>query len=415
MIPEDSEYSDNITVVKPMKGIQTCKYNPIVRITQKPDPVLSPYPLSPLRKVTESLLQRLEDNEIKTIVTQSMKHTEQNSVVNLKDRSSINMKESNRSSVRMPNDKFEDAYDDSAIVEQKAKFSNNQTTQKAAAEESKKGMNDYDETNANQHISNNNTDHLNSSIEQNCSAIIVQNADASTNTIIVSNDIEILQGIADSREAVKERRSISTNTINNLTPKRSDEQSNTDPIFMLVNDLEKDAKFISELSRIIDVKISEIKSEKVGAKSPESVSDYETKKNEIINNILSKYFKSGGMQKNSLAVNETEESDSIVQTSGTKPASKGSKYVKHEEHTRPHNSFQTTQDNINNLQLMVSEKVLMKSKVKNKPKLKSSSCNRDESSSSAGGKLEHSRDREDKQPVKETVHIDRHMNSFLDD
>lgn len=86
MIPEDSEYTDNLAVVKPLKGIQTWKYNPIIRITPQPDPILTPYPLSPLRKITNSLLQRLEENEIRTIVSQSNKHTGQNSVVNLKDK-----------------------------------------------------------------------------------------------------------------------------------------------------------------------------------------------------------------------------------------------------------------------------------------------------------------------------------------
>ena len=58
----------------------------VLRITPQPDPILTPYPLSPLRKITNSLLQRLEENEIRTIVSQSNKHTGQNSVVNLKDK-----------------------------------------------------------------------------------------------------------------------------------------------------------------------------------------------------------------------------------------------------------------------------------------------------------------------------------------
>lgn len=54
-IPEESEYTDNLMVVKPLKGIQTCKYNPVIRITPKPDPILTPHNLSPLRKMTEDI------------------------------------------------------------------------------------------------------------------------------------------------------------------------------------------------------------------------------------------------------------------------------------------------------------------------------------------------------------------------
>lgn len=113
-IPEESEYTDNLTIVKPLKGIQTCKYNPIIRLTPKPDPILTPYPLSPLRKTTEEMLMRIADNEIKTIITQSQKHTGQNSVVNLKDHNISNLRGSNISSVRAADEKVEDAYDDSA-------------------------------------------------------------------------------------------------------------------------------------------------------------------------------------------------------------------------------------------------------------------------------------------------------------
>lgn len=96
---------------------------------------MTPYPLSPLRKVTDSLLQRLDDNDIKTIISQSNKHTGQNSVVNLKERNNPNKKESNRSTVRMPSNNFEDAYDDSATYESRAKpSSNNHAVPKVGSE-----------------------------------------------------------------------------------------------------------------------------------------------------------------------------------------------------------------------------------------------------------------------------------------
>lgn len=66
-IPEDTEYSDSLAIIKPLTGMQSQKYSPVIRITPKPDPILSPYPLSPLRKITDNLLGKLdEEDDIRT-------------------------------------------------------------------------------------------------------------------------------------------------------------------------------------------------------------------------------------------------------------------------------------------------------------------------------------------------------------
>ena len=162
-IPEESEYTDNLMVVKPLKGIQTCKYNPVIRITPKPDPILTPHNLSPLRKMTEDIFWKINENEIKTIVTQSQKHTGQNSVVNLKDQSSIFRRSSNISSVRLPEDAFDNDYDDSAMVDPKVKQSNDQVVPRPEIEEEKLAPREFRRTNAiqpRQPASVNNPDHM---------------------------------------------------------------------------------------------------------------------------------------------------------------------------------------------------------------------------------------------------------------
>jgi hypothetical protein len=70
---------------------------------------------------------------------------------------------------------------------------------------------------------------------------------------------------------------------------------------------------------------------------------------------------------------------------------------------------------------LLQDRNLAKSRMK-KLKYKSSSCNRDESTHSTGGngsKPENSREHQiessEKQAIKETLQIDKHMNSFLDD
>ena len=55
-IKEGSEYHDDLRLIKPLKGIQSSNFNPIVRITKGPDPVVISYPLSPLSKKTSKLL-----------------------------------------------------------------------------------------------------------------------------------------------------------------------------------------------------------------------------------------------------------------------------------------------------------------------------------------------------------------------
>ena len=415
MIPEDSEYTDNLTVVKPLRGIQTWKYNPIIRVTPQPDPILSPYPLSPLRKITDSLLQRLEENEMRTIVSQSNKHTGQNSVVNLKDRIANSKKESNRSSVRMQSEKFEDAYDDSAMMDTKIKQTNNQAIQKFDTEEAKQILNDYEEARTLQPnlISNNNLDHLNQSIEQNNSACLIQNADASTNTIIVSNDIDLLQGIAENFEKTKLQKTASTNTIPILSPEKSIEKLENDKFTQIVGELEKNQQFMQELSSLISTKISEI----INIKGQINIDEVDGKMDSQNVNFL-KHFLSKIMVGNSIMErNPTEESESAIQISGKKSRSKEHKNKKGDEYNHPQNSFQTTQDKLNNINPVVIEKNNIKNKVKSqKAKIKSSSCNRDESSNSAGGnKHDQSKERDEKQNQKDAFQIDRHMNSFLDD
>jgi hypothetical protein len=254
--------------------MQSCKYNPIIRITPKPDPVLAPYPLSPLRKITDSLLNRLEENEIKTIVTQSIKHTGQNSVVNLKERNDCQRRESVKSSGRLPQEdvnklvaensiRFEDAYDDSAMVEACAK---------TAPPESRKGKQEDNKSNADlshkmsnnqtRHLSNNNVDHLNPSIEQPSSQPRIQNADASTNTIIFSSDIDMLQEKAESLERPPiQRRTVATSTLQNMSPNKSKEILIEDPVASIVGELEKDTKFVHDLSTLIGEKFVEVSNE----------------------------------------------------------------------------------------------------------------------------------------------------------
>lgn len=171
----------------------------------------------------------------------------------------------------MQSEKYEDAYDDSAIIDQKQKPGSNQTTQKLEVEESKQSLNDYEEVRTLQPnlVSNNNLDHLNQSIEQNNSACHVQNADASTNTIIVSNDIDILQEIAENVERIKQQKTVSTNTIPQLSPNMSTDILDKDPIAQVVIELEKSQQFMQELSSLIGSKISEI----VNSKSQVSIGD----------------------------------------------------------------------------------------------------------------------------------------------
>ena len=230
-IPEDSEYNDNLMIIKAMDGMQSSKFHPIVRVTPKPDPVLSPYPLSPLSKITDSLLGRLEENELKTIVTQSYKHTGQNSVVNLKDKNMEMQKESVKSTVRNKEEEekarkssqgFEDAYDDSAILEDKIKKMQNNS--KKNYTEDNKAVEDSPE-NWNRPISNNNTEHLNPSIDQISTRDKKKNVDASTNTVIVSNDIELMQEKAETIIRKADSKNIATNTSERITPRLKEEST----------------------------------------------------------------------------------------------------------------------------------------------------------------------------------------------
>lgn len=96
-------------------------------------------------------------------MTQSQKHTGQNSVVNLKDQSSIFRRSSNISSVRLPEDAFDNDYDDSAMVDPKVKQSNDQVVPRPEIEEEKLAPREFRRTNAiqpRQPASVNNPDHM---------------------------------------------------------------------------------------------------------------------------------------------------------------------------------------------------------------------------------------------------------------
>jgi hypothetical protein len=424
-IPEDTEYNDNLAIVKPMEGMQSCKYNPIIRITQKPDPVLKAYPLSPLRKITDSLLSRLEENDVKTIVTQSFKHTEQNSVVNLKDKSQEQRRESNQSSDRIYMDDFdkvvkensigfEDAYDDSAVLEGKFK-QQMQKDGKKNQEESKNISDRSDEVNPIRPISNNNTEHLNPTIDHPSAVNMIHNADASTNTIIISNDIDVLQEKAESAERPNVKRSsVATSTFQNLTPKKSNEMLIDDSVISLVHDLEKDPKFLNDLSALIGEKFMHISP---GIFDTSNVSEQITQKNEIIKNLLSQYIKSRAISKtNTIDQISKDELESYIQNSHKKKQKAKDALFKAEDYKLIRNM--NNPENHRNINNFMVDKSSMKHKIK-KTKLKSSSNNREDSSHSTGAtgsKNELSKDKDDRIDFsKDNIHIDKNMNSFLDE
>lgn len=222
--------------------------------------MLEPYKLEPLSKITDSLLGKLEENEVKTIITQSYKHTGQNSVVNLKDRNIENKRESTRNSERAREEdekvmkessvNFEDAYDDSAIVE--GQIRKVQSLPKAVSkyEESKNSTDSVVECH-NKPISNNDTEHLNPSNDYSSHRERRMNVDATTNTEIGSDDIDQLQTKLESYTKGPKMSSVGINTSNYQTPRIKKEAVGNDPISTVMEDLEKDPKFIHELSAII--------------------------------------------------------------------------------------------------------------------------------------------------------------------
>ena len=313
-IPEDSEYTDNLTVIKPMTGMQSCKYNPIIRITPKPDPKIEAYPLAPLRQITDSLLGRLEENEndIKTIVTQSYKHTGQNSVVNLKDKDLEIRRESNQSSSRdnlneierLINDNshsFEDAYDDSAILEDKVKQMHERSERKKSEEmkvQVEQEVEDVEEQNPTRPISNNNAEHLNPTIEQPSTVSRRQNVDASTNTIIISTDIDAMKEKADSverREKPPITKHAATSPGQKVSPQVSKEMLIEDSVNSVFNDLEKDPQFLNDLSNLIGEKLVNSDNKIFENKN---MSAQVTQKNEIIKSVITNYIKSCAISQN---------------------------------------------------------------------------------------------------------------------
>lgn len=255
-IPEESEYSDNLAILKPLKGMQSGKFNPIIRITPKPDPVLSPYPLSPLRKITNALLSKVEENEVKTIVTQSIKHTQQNSVVAIeppglvkekvikKDLSSHNsgrhLKEDS-SKVESQTPEFEDAYDDSKVMDRTRDIT------AAKVEEQKSVIYQPDR------IRENNVSHSRNHASNTQMSCVpkVQNIDVGINT----DSVEEPQPEPQKPEVLK--KSVSTNTMQNILQSKSSEMLIEDPISSLVNDLEQDEEFVETLSTLVREKLTQ--------------------------------------------------------------------------------------------------------------------------------------------------------------
>lgn len=351
-------------------------------------------------------------------MTQSYKHTGQNSVINLKDKSQDQRRESNQSSDRIYKEEtekiakensigFEDAYDDSAILEGKIK----QQMQK----EGKNISDRSDEANPVRPISNNNTEHLNPTIEQLSTMSRRQNADASTNTIIISNDIDALQEKAESAERpYVKKKTVATTTIQNLTPKKSNEMLIEDSVSSLVHDLEKDPKFLNDLSTLIGEKFI---NSSPGIFDTINMNHQTNQKNEIIKNLLSQYIKSCAISKtNTIDQVSKDEIENFVQDSHKKKQQKFKDgKLKTEDYTLIKNmSNPDNQKNTNNFTI---DKNSIKHKIK-KAKLRSA-CIRDESSNSIGANGSRNdliRDKDEKFDFsKDNIHIDRHMNSFLDD
>ncbi|CAI2377629.1 unnamed protein product [Moneuplotes crassus] len=375
-IPEDSEYQDNLVIIKPMNGMQSCKYNPIVRKTPKPDPILEPYNLEPLSKITDSLLGKLEENEVKTIITQSNKHTGQNSVVNLKDRNIENKRESNRNSERAKEEdekviketsvNFEDAYDDSAIIEGQIRKSQGLSKTGSKYEESKNSLDSVVECH-NKPISNNDTEHLNPSNDYSSHRERRMNVDATTNTEIGSEDITQLQSKLESLKKGPKVSSIGINTNNYQTPRIKKGTDGNDPITMVMEDLEKDPKFIHELSAIIGERLR-------------------TKPASLL---------------------QTRGNNTIEESSNEQILDENSHRID-TENSRVNQSEILESKNHN----FIVDKANIKQTLK-KVQMKSSSCNRDEVSKEARSKALDPRD-ENLGP-KETSIIEKHMNNFLDE
>ena len=144
---------------------------------------------------------------------------------------------------------FEDAYDDSAILEGKIK--NCKIIQKNNKIEENKNNSEEGSENKNRPISNNDTEHLNPSQDYFSVKEMIQNIDVSTNTNILSNDIDKLQEKADRYVEMPLKKSIATNTSKNSTPIVNEKMNIKDPLNYIMDDLEKDPQFINELSVII--------------------------------------------------------------------------------------------------------------------------------------------------------------------
>lgn len=132
---------------------------------------------------------------------------------------------------------IEDAYDDSKAVFDRQRV--NSDPKRVKGDTGSQGEKQDVEGNPVRFISNNNMDHLNPTIEQ-PSVSRRQIADASTNTIIFSNDIDALQERAESAErAPKSQKSVATNTLNDQSPRPPKDLFVEDAITSIIHELEQ--------------------------------------------------------------------------------------------------------------------------------------------------------------------------------
>ena len=60
VIKEDEAEDDNLTVVKPMHGIENQKFHPIIKNMEDIDIAITPYQMTPLNAVTKPFINQLK-------------------------------------------------------------------------------------------------------------------------------------------------------------------------------------------------------------------------------------------------------------------------------------------------------------------------------------------------------------------
>lgn len=60
VIKEDEAEDDNLTVVKPMNGIENQKFHPIIKNMEDIDIAITPYQMTPLNAVTKPFINQLK-------------------------------------------------------------------------------------------------------------------------------------------------------------------------------------------------------------------------------------------------------------------------------------------------------------------------------------------------------------------